>query len=118
MTARGRAGEVWTAWAGFAAGPVCWFAQQELALLLVPASCGGRPWITPLLGALFGVVLAVAAFLSWRCARALPAAGDRAGFSERRTRFIAVLGSVSPLFFLAAIAWQGIAGFVYSGCER
>ena len=106
------------AWAGFVAGPVCWFAQQQLALWLLPASCGGQWWITPSLGAPFGIVLAAAALLSWHCARRIAASGDPAGITERRTRFIALLGSVSPLFFLAAIAWQGIAGLVYSACER
>ena len=116
MTAHAR--DVWAGWAGFFAGPVCWFAQQELALWLLPADCGKRWWISPSISALFAIIVAIAALLASRSARRLPAPAEGAGFAARRTRFIALLGTISPLFFLAAIAWQGIAGLVYSGCER
>jgi hypothetical protein len=96
---------------------VCWFLQQQIALRLVPASCGGRSWIMPAVCAFLALVLVAATLLSWRFLRALPLQGDRAGFTERRSRFIAVLGTLSPLFFRAALAWQGIAELIYSGCE-
>ena len=70
------------AWAGFVAGPVCWFLQQQLALWLVPASCGGQSWIAPALSALFALVLVAAASLSWRSLRQKSAIGDLAAISR------------------------------------
>jgi hypothetical protein len=61
--------------------------------------------------------LLVAWVVSWRALRGLKS-GDHAGFTERRARLVAIAGTVMPLLFLLAMAWQGLATLVYSGCER
>jgi hypothetical protein len=118
MSTPGRAGNAPWVWTGAIAAPLCWFIQQLLASWLVPADCRGRQWLVPSLWIGFSVLLLAAMLVSWRDLRRVSRAGDRAGFSERRARFVGTAGTVMPMIFLLAMAWQGIAGLVYSGCER
>jgi membrane protein implicated in regulation of membrane protease activity len=105
-------------WCGAIAAPLCWFAQQLLAASLVPLDCRGRQWLVPAVCAMGATLLVVAMAVSWRALQRVSQPGGKERFSQRRARFVGIVGSVMPLMFLFAIIWQGIAGVIYSGCER
>ena len=111
----GSRAETWV-WTGAIAAPVCWFLQQQLALYLLPLACAGRPWIPPLVSVAFAVIAIAAAALSLWGVRRVSAPGNRASFSERRAKFVGVVGTIMPLLFLIAIFWQLAASLAYSGC--
>jgi hypothetical protein len=104
-------------WLGAAAAPVCWFTQQLLMSSTVSLDCSHHDWIVPAVWALCTSVLLLAFFLSWHALHRVPHPG-RHGYPERRSRFVGLVGCVMPMLFLVAMTWQGIAGLVYSGCER
>jgi hypothetical protein len=102
------------AWAGFIAGPICWFGQQLLVFALAQTGCGGSLHRPALLAiwAVLSLALAAAGVVSWRAGRrAVSADGDPTGF-------VGFLGVTASLLFLVAMAWQAAASLVYSGCER
>jgi len=105
-------------WAGAIAAPLAWFTQQVLMGSLVYQQCHGRPWLVPVIWAVFGVLVLAAMVVSWLGLRRLPAADEGPSFAERRARMVGVLGVAMPMLFLLVMTWQGVAGLVYSGCER
>ena len=101
-------------WAGALAAPILWFMQQQAAFWPLPDPCRSLGWTT--LGvSLVCVALVVAAtILSARTLR-MTRPGPRHEAGHLLTFGLAV---VMPLIFLVPMAWQGIAGLFYSGCEQ
>jgi hypothetical protein len=118
MTAHYQSNTASWAWTGAIAAPLCWAAQQLLVACLVPQHCHGRQWLVPSIWGLFAIVLLVATVISWRARARVSAVGEPSDLVERRALFAGTLGIVMPLMFLVAMTWQGIAGMIYSGCER
>ena len=109
--------EYWT-WAGALAAPLCWGAEQILSSTLVPQQCHGRPWLVPTIWGLLAFVLLGAMVVSWRARSRIAGGGEPSDFVQRRALFVGTLGILMPALFLIAMTWQGIAGMIYSGCER
>jgi len=118
MTGQMFARETALGWLGCAAGPVCWYAHEQLSLWLMPITCDQRRWVPLALWPILALVLVVAGVGSWRARRRLPSLQAHAGRAEQRAVFVTFTGTIMPLIFLLVVMWQGIAGLVYSGCER
>jgi len=105
--------------AGLFAGPVAWFISTQGNYALVPWVCANKAPVIPILaGVLMGVSL-FGAFLSWRALAGAPAGPheDSTG-AGRPHRFVAAVGIMMAVLFALVILVQGIAGVVFSGCER
>jgi hypothetical protein len=107
------------AWAGLATAPIAWAINTQAGYALVPWACAHRlKLIPPLAGVLLALSL-VAGFISWRAWRSpgrAPGVDDPASWQPRR-----LLAGVSVLLaaiFALAIAAQGAAAIVFTGCER
>jgi hypothetical protein len=99
------------AWAVFWSGPAAWFVQQFVLFQLTLPSCHGRPWLAPLVGAVFLLLPGAGVIWSLRALRAAPPA-------EAPRSFILLVGGVAATFFLVAMLWQETATLAYGGCER
>jgi len=104
-------------WIGFWAGPLLWFAQQQLLFWLQPASCNGRPWLSPALGGLMSLLIAAAALYAAQRLRHGPHAAEPERINGR-TRFVELMGVIVPVFFLVAALWQTAATLIYPPCLR
>jgi hypothetical protein len=132
-------------WTSILAGPLLWFAHQQVCFLLVPWVCvhGGVVWLhlTTVL-CLAGV--AAAGALAWRYRRPEHCDWDRGGLAaaevtrpgtrdqvhskertelppssgEQRVRFMAMLGLLSSGFFALVIVAQGLPNFFLDPCQR
>lgn len=92
------------AWAGLIAGGVAWYCAHDLGFYLVRANCRS-PWIVPAINL---TALLIAA-----------AGGATSLYSSHSPRPAAAwIGTGGAALFALVILWQGIAGLVYSGCER
>ena len=105
--------------AGLYAGPVAWFVSTQGNYALVPWVCAHKVPAIPLLAAVLVFVSLCGGFLSWRAfASAGPLPQADATGAGRPHRFVATMGMMSALLFALVITVQGIAGAVFSGCER
>jgi hypothetical protein len=103
--------------AGLALGPAAWFLTQQATYYLASKPCGFvRPTVMLLVDLLGLVAAAVGAYLCWHPWRLPVAAPHPASRAERN--FAAGLGFTLCCLFAITIAWQGLATFFYSGCER
>jgi hypothetical protein len=101
-------------WAGLFSGPFAWGISTQLLYGMADEACVRSvrlaPWI-----ALGLVVAALAgAFVSWR-------SYDAPGSDEERSRvhrFLSVIGVAVGLLFGFVILLQGMAGTIFTGCER
>src|SRR3954454_4789006 len=102
---------------GLALGPAAWFITQQVSYDLASKPCGFVPPTVMLLVNLLGLaVVAVGAWLCWQSWRLPVAAPQPASRTERN--FAAGLGFTLCCLFAITIAWQGLATFFYTGCER
>ncbi|MFE1599577.1 hypothetical protein [Methylobacterium sp. ID0610] len=104
--------------AGFVVGPVLWAVTTQLGLILPEATCGA-PLRLPALAAFPAALLSLAAsWLSWRAAR--PGIAPRAEPSGYPAAFpfVGRAAALAGLVFAYALALQGLAALVLSGCER
>jgi hypothetical protein len=102
------------AWLVFWSGPTAWFLQQLTLFQLTLPTCHDKPWLAPLVGAVFLVIPAVSIAYS---ARTL--FGGLANETTTPVRhFVLMVGGIATVLFLIAMLWQEIATFAYTGCER
>jgi hypothetical protein len=109
-----------TTWAGVLAGPLIWFASQQVSYALVPWACHGGPLSVIHLTNLAALAMvALTATFSWRAWRRAGRAGsDEAASPEGRARFLALVGlTLSGLFGLAIVA-QTTGAFFFGPCQR
>lgn len=91
-------------------GPACWFADLLVSYALQPYACARAPWLLPPLSGLFMLPL----LLCWVAGlRALPAVRRAHG----GTPFIATVGVLLPLVFLAALIWSALAASLFHACQ-
>lgn len=114
-----KTGSAWL-WTAILAGPILWFLNQQVNLVLVPWVCRSGAYI-----ALHGVTLAcllltaaagLIAFRNLRRIRQSHDSGSEPTFS--RIQFMSLLGvMVSGLFVLVILA-QGLPNFILDACQR
>jgi hypothetical protein len=105
--------------AGLYAGPAAWFVSTQGNYALTPWMCANKMPIVPILAAILVALSLFGGFLSWRAfaaARSVPAR-DETG-AGRPHRFVAAIGIMMAALFALTITVQGIAGVVFTGCER
>jgi hypothetical protein len=102
-------------YAGLAVGGTMWAISTQLGQILPYSDCVTHSHMSALV-AFGGLVLSgLAGLWSWRSARG--ASLDMAGPSSAG-HFIASLSGLAGLLFAYALALQGAATLVLSGCER
>jgi hypothetical protein len=102
-------------YAGLVAGGTMWGASTQLGQILPYLDCAAHSHLSALV-AFGGLVLtALGGLWSWRSAQAV--AHHDEGVSST-ARFIALLSGLAAAVFVFALALQGAAGLVLSGCER
>jgi hypothetical protein len=106
----------WTPWAGWLAGPLGWIFQHQGGSNTVFWNCGlGRPSLVVTLGVIGALVALAGGWLSWRAMRAAGAVSSSApGWGSQR--FIGLVGVLTVLIVLVAIAGQTMAGLILRGC--
>lgn len=104
-------------WTGVLAGPLFWFAHQQLSVALAPWICAhGHHWLLHAATAACGSGAAAAGLISVGNLRRPPSApldGEK-GLS----RFLAWLGVLGAAFFLLTILAQGLPNFLLDPCLR
>jgi hypothetical protein len=103
--------------AGLYAGPLAWFISTQGNYALVPWVCANKSPAIPVLAAALVALCLVGGFLSWRAFASAGSAPDVTG-AGRPHRFVAAVGVMMALLFALVIGVQGVAGVVFSGCER
>ncbi|MFN7138287.1 MAG: hypothetical protein ACK4UN_02990 [Limisphaerales bacterium] len=108
----------WILWTGVLAGPILWFAHQQISFLLVPWVCGPGNMLA-LHAATFVMLLltvgaGLMAYWSWKQVR------DRGSRQEddipSRTLFMSVVGMTSSALFAIVILAQGLPNFFIDPC--
>ena len=94
---------------GLTIGSLLWAINTQLGEVLPYPECRMRIALLALTSLVVGLISIGAALLSWRSQRAADAAVDV---------FLSRLGLMAGLLFAFAIALQGAASLVLSGCER
>jgi hypothetical protein len=102
------------AWLVFWSGPVAWFLQQLVLYQLTLPTCHGKPWLSPVVGAVFLLIPGASIAYS---ARTLFGPLARETTTPVR-HFVLMVGGIATVIFLVAMVWQEIATFAYTGCER
>ncbi|ACA17400.1 conserved hypothetical protein [Methylobacterium sp. 4-46] len=118
--------------AGIFAGPTAWLVSTQANYALAPWSCAHRFPVIPLLAAALVAASLGGSYASWRACQRPPEAdattvpapdGSRATSLDspeggRPHRLIAAIGVLVSLLFAVVIGVHGVAGLVFSGCER
>jgi hypothetical protein len=105
--------------AGLFAGPAAWFVSTQGNYAVTPWMCASKVPAVPLLAAAMVVLSLFGGFLSWRAftaASSIPQT-DQTG-AGRPHRFIAAVGIMMAVLFTLVILVHGVAGIVFTGCER
>lgn len=95
--------------AGLSLGGLMWAANTQLGEILPYPECRTRIGWLALASLVVGLTSIGAAFLSWRSRRPGDGAVDV---------FLSGIGAMAGLLFAFAIALQGAASLVLTGCER
>lgn len=118
--------------AGIFAGPTAWLVSTQANYALASWSCAHQFPVITLLAAVLAAISLAGGFSSWRAYRRPPDAdqttvpaptGSRAASLDspeggRPHRLIAAIGVLVSVLFAVTIAVHGVAGLVFSGCER
>jgi hypothetical protein len=95
--------------AGLAVGGLVWAINTQLGEILPYPECRTHIALLALTSLAVGLMATSAALLSWRSGRPGDGAADV---------FLSGLGIMAGLLFAFAIALQGAASLVLTGCER
>jgi hypothetical protein len=98
-------------WAGLLGGAVSWYGAHEASFYLVRQNCAGKPWIVPLIHLAALAITVSAGTLSFKQSRRARPLADSPAFE-------ALIGTGAALVFVVVILFQGVAGLIYTGCER
>jgi hypothetical protein len=105
--------------AGLYAGPLAWFVSTQGNYALTPWMCANKTPFVPMLAAVLVAISLFGGFLSWRAfASASPVPHADVTGAGRPHRLIAAVGIMMAVLFALVIAVQGVAGIVFTGCER
>ena len=105
--------------AGMLCGSVLWTLNTQLGEILPYPECRLRLPFTGLGSSLALIASLMAGYWSWRVWLPLWDQRDaRASDTDRSLRLLATIGAGAAPIFALALALQGAAGFLLSGCER
>jgi hypothetical protein len=106
-------------WAALAAGPLAWFADQQISYRLTIWVCNGGPSIVLHLVNLLALVVAACGIVI--ALRRWPKFAGASGESDRpasHAHFLVLLGLMLSAFFLLPIVAQTIATFILDPCQK
>jgi hypothetical protein len=111
-----RARKSLSAAAGIFAGPAAWIVNTELNYALAARACARGFPAVPLVSAVMLAFALAGGSLSWRAwQRASEDPGANGGAPDH---LLAATGVLTSVLFACVILIQGVAGFVFDGCER
>ena len=96
---------------GLIVAPLLWACNTQAGQVLPYADCGAAIRLAAIIPLVSATLAAGGGYVSWTAAAA-------ASGGERPTRFVAMLGTLTGFLFAFALALQGAAGLVLTGCER
>lgn len=104
--------------AGLYSGPVAWLIDTQANYALVPWICASKIQLVPIVALVTALLALAGGWLSWLAWAAQPLDDPESARGGRPHGFLALIGIVSALLFATIILAHGVAGFVFSGCER
>jgi hypothetical protein len=96
---------------GIFGGAIAWYLAHDIGFYYSHTNCDHR-WILPTVHVLAFIVSVSCAWISFH---SLPK--DKSLGLESRQGFFAIVGTAAGSLFSLVILFQGIAAFIYSGCE-
>jgi hypothetical protein len=100
-------------WIGLLGGALAWAANTQAGQMLPPVDCIGSIRVSAITS-FAGAALALAA----GCASWFFAGGSSEAAADSTDRFVGCLSLLAALLFTYALALQGLAALVLTGCER
>jgi hypothetical protein len=100
--------------AGLSIAPTVWAINMQLGQMLPYIDCAQQSRLSAIYSFAGSATALIAGGFSWNWTRPEKNTSSLTATS----RFIARLGALSALIFAFALALQGIASLVLSGCER
>jgi hypothetical protein len=103
--------------AGFLVPPLAWGADLLISYALVQHACStGHMYVLHVCTAVFFVIALAGALVSWNEYRKASAGNDEGGSPLDRSHFLALLGTVSSIFFALVILAMAVPRWVLSPC--
>lgn len=108
-------------WAGVLAGPILWFVNQQINLILVPWVCASDAYIAlhTVSAACLGLTVAAGwvAWRNWKYSRRVDAE-EGLPATLLRAQFMSALGILASGLFTVVIIAQALPNFVLDACQR
>jgi hypothetical protein len=95
---------------GLIVAPLLWACNTQAGQILPYADCGTAIRLAAIFPLVSAILAAAGGYVSWTAVAT--------GSGKRPTRFVALLGALAGLLFAFALALQGTAGLILTGCER
>jgi hypothetical protein len=108
-----KAGRRFLCWAGLAGGALAWAANTQAGQILPHIDCVGSIRLSAITS-FAGAALALAA----GCTSGVFARVPSEAAPDSTSRFVAYLNVLAAFLFVYALALQGLAALVLTGCER
>jgi hypothetical protein len=102
-------------WAGLWAAPLVWAANMQFGQILPYADCRSQLHTSAIISLIGCTIAALSGFVSWWSAKRRAA---DTGTPGETVSFAGTLSALCALVFIFALAMQGIASMVLTGCER
>jgi hypothetical protein len=103
-----------TIWAGLWFAAVIWAVNMQLGQILPDVDCRSTLHVSAIISLAGAILTALSGVASWSCATRLGVASAPAHTIE----FARAVSALSACLFTFALAMQGVASLVLTGCER
>lgn len=103
-----------TIWAGLWFAAVIWAVNMQLGQILPDVDCRSTLHVSAIISLAGAILAALSGVASWSCARRLGVASAPAHTID----FARAVSALSACLFTFALAMQGVASLVLTGCER
>jgi len=103
---------------GVLIGPIAFGVDLLLSYMLVEHSCStGHFYVLHVISVVCFLVVLAGAWMSWQQYQPVRDANDSGGSPRDRTHFLALLGTISSLFFAVVIIATAVPRWILSPCD-